>query len=131
MVMIVLSKKMRNRSAKFTGNFEPKITAPVSDIYKSCVTETAATINLVIGDWMLAAKIDGTTISAKPTTIVELAAAASGTLNKLKIGSKGFPSQVNMGVASDNTKANVPAAIIIGTTPNHKSKTVFVPFFKN
>ena len=75
--------------------------------------------------------IDGTTMSAKPTTIVWLASAASGTCSSFRIGRKGIPSQVNIGVASDNTRASVPAAMITGVTPSHRLRTVSRPFFKN
>ena len=66
----------------------------------------------------LLARIDGTTMSAKPTTIVLLASTASGTWRSFKIDKNGIPSQVKIDVDSDNTRARVPAAMITGVTPS-------------
>ena len=78
---------------------ELRISPPTSSKKSTWVTETTATMNRVIGTALVPAMItDGVNISVKPTTMVEAAAATSGTCRALRSGRNGMPSQSKTGV---------------------------------
>ena len=107
-----LEQQMGNRADDCQGNngslqedeeqFEQvdrQLGAENQSAYFVQVTETTATMNRVIGTALVPAMMtDGVNISVKPTTMVEAAAATSGTCRALRSGRNGMPSQSKTGV---------------------------------
>ena len=78
-LMMVRSRKMTNSSQMLRGSLEPRIRPPTSERYRTCVTDTTATMNLAISLVHSAIRTAGVSMSVKPTIIVEATAFASGT----------------------------------------------------